>query len=213
MKTLQVPKILIFDFDGTLVDSMKIYFHGFNQVAKQFKLPEIQEQDLHTLKQLSARDLAKKYKIGPLKLTRIILTVNKNLSQEMAKLEFFPELKTALKKLAKKYQLGILTSNNEENVAAFLEKQNCTELFDFIYTSKNIFSKDKTFQALIKKHRLDKKDILYFGDEVRDIEACQKIGVKIAAVSWGFNAAALLKAKNPDYLLQSPRQILQLLDL
>lgn len=211
MKNLPVPKTLIFDFDGTLADSMVVYFHGFNQVAEDFGLPIINLKDIAKLKQMSAGDLVRQHKIGPIKLTKLIYTINKNLSKETANLAFFPELKAVLRKLAKNYKLGILTSNNEENVAAFLKKQNCSDLFDFIYASKSIFGKDQTFKALIKKHQLSKNEILYFGDEVRDIEACQKIGVKIASVTWGFNAAALLKEKNPDYLLNFPEQILQLL--
>jgi phosphoglycolate phosphatase len=176
-------------------------------VAKEFNLPIIAESDLASLKQLSAKDLMAKFKIGPLKLTRLIYTVNKNLSKEAVNLVFFPGMKTVLIKLAKQHQLGILTSNNKENVEIFLKKQNCDDLFDFIYAGKNIFGKDKIFSALIKKHKLNKVDILYFGDEVRDIEACQKVGVKVAAVTWGFNAPELLKAKKPNYLLNSPEEI------
>lgn len=200
-------KTLIFDFDGTLVDSMALYIDGFNQVAKDFSLPFIEKKDLAELKNLSMRELADKYKIGPLKLAKIVLTINKNLHQEIVNLEFFPKMKSILRELSKKYQLGILTSNNQENIEAFLDKQNFTDVFDFVYASKSVFGKDKTFASLIKKHKLNKAGILYFGDEARDIEACQKVGVKVAAVTWGFNAPELLKAKNPDFIFSSPEKI------
>ncbi len=200
-------KTLIFDFDGTLVDSMALYIDGFNQVAKDFSLPLIKKLDLAELRQLSMRELADKYKIGPLKLAKIVLTVNKNLHQEFVNLEFFPKMKSILRELSKNYQLGILTSNNLENIEAFLAKQNFTDVFDFVYASKSLFGKDKTFKALIKKHKLNKAEILYFGDEARDIEACQKVGVKVAAVTWGFNSPELLKSKNPDFIFSSPEKI------
>ena len=89
---MKTPKTLIFDFDGTLVDSMALYIDGFNQVAKEFSLPLIEKKDLAELKHLSMRELADKYKIGPLKLAKIVLTVNKNLHQEIVNLEFFPSI-------------------------------------------------------------------------------------------------------------------------
>lgn len=201
---------LIFDFDGTLVDSMQLYIHGFNAVGADFGLPKIDSSNLQEVKQSSVKDLMKRYGIGPVKLAKLLFTVNKNLKQDIEKVEFFPEMKSVLTKLSKEFKLGILTSNHLENVQAFLNRQDFNNIFDFIYASKNLFGKDKVLSALLKQHKLDKKEVLYFGDEVRDIEACQKIQVKMAAVTWGFNDRSLLVTKNPDYLLDSPKQILNL---
>jgi HAD superfamily hydrolase (TIGR01549 family) len=198
---------LIFDFDGTLVDSMALYVNGFNQVAQDFNLPTIKKSDIDLLKQISAREIISQYKINPIKLAKILYTVNQVIGHQMADLEFFPQVKAMLVQLAKNYKLGILTSNYQKNVEAFLNKQSL-HVFDYIYCSKSLFGKDKTFNSLIKKYQLNKEDILYFGDEVRDIEACRKIGVKVAAVTWGFNQKTLLMSQNPDFLFSSPEEIL-----
>lgn len=204
-------KTLIFDFDGTLVDSMQLYVRGLNAVGVDFGLPKIDKHNLQEMKQSSIQDLTKKYGIGPLKLANLIFTVNKNVKQEIMTAKFFPKIKPLLVKLSKKYQLGILTSNHIENVEAFLKKQNFEGIFDFVYASKNLFGKDKVLSSLLKKCHLKKQEVLYFGDEVRDIEACQKIGVQIVAVTWGFNEKKFLAFKNPDYLFSSPQEIANLL--
>ena len=204
-------KTLIFDFDGTLVDSMQLYVRGFNEVGADFGLPKIDRSNLQEMKQSSIKDLMKRYGIGPLKLAKLIFTVNKNIRQEIAEVEFFPKIKFLLIELSKKYQLGILTSNHVENVEDFLKKQDFAGVFDFVYASKNLFGKDKVLSSLLRKYHLNKEEVLYFGDEVRDIEACQKIKVKIAAVTWGFNEKDLLISKNPDYLFFSPDEIADLL--
>jgi len=203
-------KTLIFDFDGTLVDSMALYVISFNKLAKDFDLPSIRKEDIPLLRKMSSKELIKKYKIGPLKLAQLSYTINKNINREMAAVQFYPEIKSLLVKLSKKYQLGILSSNIPENIEAFLKKESL-DIFDYIHCSKSLFGKAKTFTDLIKKYNLDKKEILYFGDEVRDIEACQKIKVKIAAVTWGFNEKDLLITKKPDYLFSSPDEIADLL--
>lgn len=204
-------KTLIFDFDGTLVDSMQLYVRGFNDVGVDFGLPRIDKNNLQEMKQSSIRDLMKKYGLSSVKLAKLVFTVNKNVRQEIATVDFFPKIKPLLVNLSKKYQLGILTSNHLENVEDFLRNQKFEEVFDFVYASKNLFGKDKVLGGLLKKYHLNKEEVLYFGDEVRDIEACQKMQIKIAAVTWGFNAQELLASKKPDYLFSSPQEIADLL--
>lgn len=202
---------LIFDFDGTLVDSMQLYIRGFNAVGADFGLPKINLTNLQEMKHSSIRDLMKKYGLSSVKLTKLLFMVNRNVRREVAAVKFFPKIKSLLIKLSKRYQLGILTSNHVENVEDFLKEQDFEGIFDFIYASNDLFGKDKVLKNLIKKYHLKKQEVLYFGDEVRDIEACQKMQIKIAAVTWGFNGQELLAFKNPDYLFSSPDEIANLL--
>jgi phosphoglycolate phosphatase len=53
--------------------------------------------------------------------------------------------------------------------------------------------------------------VIYVGDEIRDIIAAHKCGIRIISVSWGFHTVDLLASKNPDYLVDNPRQIVQLM--
>jgi phosphoglycolate phosphatase len=52
---------------------------------------------------------------------------------------------------------------------------------------------------------------LYVGDEVRDIQACKKSFVKIIAVTWGFDIPDVLKSHNPDFLVSTPKEILDII--
>lgn len=57
---------------------------------------------------------------------------------------------------------------------------------DFIYQC-SLFSKSKTLARVLKEQNLTLAETLYIGDEVRDIESCQKIGLDILSVTWGLN--------------------------
>jgi phosphoglycolate phosphatase len=126
--------------------------------------------------------------------------------------EFFKGLEPILKSLANDYQLGILSSNSQENIGKFLKSKKL-EIFDFVYTGSNLFAKDKIFKKIIRQEQLNKNQILYFGDEIRDIEACQKLGIKIAAVTWGFDDLEILKKAKPDYLISKPKEIKKILSI
>jgi phosphoglycolate phosphatase len=77
-----------------------------------------------------------------------------------------------------------------------------------IYCKASLFGKDKLITKFLKKYNLNASEILYVGDETRDIVACQKVGVKIAWVEWGYDTKEAAAAVNPDYLAASPRDIL-----
>ena len=52
--------------------------------------------------------------------------------------------------------------------------------------------------------KLSKSDVYFVGDEVRDIEAGKKAGIKTIAVSWGYNTKDALAKEQPDYIIDTP---------
>jgi phosphoglycolate phosphatase len=53
-------------------------------------------------------------------------------------------------------------------------------------------------------------NVLYVGDEVRDIVACKKAGVKIAWVDWGYDLKEAVADEKPDYLISNPLEIISI---
>ena len=102
--------------------------------------------------------------------------------------------------------LGILTSNTQENVKQFLYK-NELNFFDFIRTGKSVFGKSHMLNKIIKQRHANKNDVFYVCDEVRDIEAAKKSGIKSIAVTWGYNNKDALIKENPDFLTDTPDEL------
>jgi phosphoglycolate phosphatase-like HAD superfamily hydrolase len=92
-----------------------------------------------------------------------------------------------------------------------LEIQGLRELFSFIYSGTALFGKHKVLRKFLRKNNLAPEDVIYVGDETRDIEASMKIRIKVVAVSWGFNSAQALAAQNPDFLIHHPRELVEVL--
>ena len=63
---------------------------------------------------------------------------------------------------------------------------------------------------MMQRH-LKSQEILYVGDELRDVKASQKAGIPVAAVTWGFNSRESLAASKPTYLFDRPIDFFQLL--
>ena len=54
-------------------------------------------------------------------------------------------------------------------------------------------------------------EILYIGDEVRDIVSTRKVGVNMIAVTWGYNARTRLQRESPGWLVDKPADILEVI--
>jgi phosphoglycolate phosphatase-like HAD superfamily hydrolase len=52
---------------------------------------------------------------------------------------------------------------------------------------------------------------MYIGDETRDISAAKKINIKMIAVAWGFNSFSVLNQYHPDFLVDHPRDVLNII--
>jgi phosphoglycolate phosphatase-like HAD superfamily hydrolase len=63
----------------------------------------------------------------------------------------------------------------------------------------------------MQQNHLSAEEIVYVGDETRDIEASKKIHVKVIAVSWGFNSREALAKQKPEFLIHKPSELIEVM--
>lgn len=204
--------MIIFDFDGTLADTFDALVMITNRLALEFGYPPTTPDELPKLRNLSSREIIRQSGVSLFKIPFFLKKIREYLHQEILNLKTIPGIQEALVQLKHEgYCLGILTSNSEENVKLFLQKYEMQDLFNFIYSETSLFSKDKSLSKLMKKNNLSLDEILYVGDETRDIEASKKIQIQVIAVTWGFNSGEILAKHNPDFLIQQPSELIEVL--
>ncbi|MDX2228867.1 MAG: HAD-IA family hydrolase [Leptolyngbyaceae cyanobacterium bins.349] len=202
-------KVIIFDFDGTIADSFETVLRISNQLAAEFGYPITRSEEITELKNLSSREVMQRARISPFKLPFLLLRLRRELNREIDQLHLIPGMKTSLLSLKQQgYALGIVTSNSRQNVNTFLQLQGLNEVFDFVDSGLALFGKGRIIQRLLKRHKLNSMEVIYVGDETRDIEAARKIGICAIAVSWGFNSSQALAAENPNALIHHPDELL-----
>jgi len=200
---------LVFDFDGTLADTMMAYGEAWNKVAEEMGLKQITTEEILFLRHRTPREILNFLGLSLLKLPWAAKKMRGELNRKITKLNDFPGIKETLTRLNSfGYSLGILTSNSRENVEAFLKNREL-ELFDFIYSGSRVFGKSAVLKFLLKKHGLTPGEAVYICDEVRDIEAARKVGLKVVAVSWGFNSGEVLARERPEVLVHQPDELTQ----
>lgn len=201
----------IFDFDGTIADSFFLIAEGYKEFAPKLGIKSTEKFNLEELRDLSAREIINKYRISLWKIGRVTPQIWKFVAAKLESVEPIPGISALLKKLEEmEIRMLILTSNSERNVKDFLEK-NKLEYFEAIYSKRQLLGKAAGIKQVIKLNSLDMKRTLYIGDEARDIEAAKKAGIPIIAVTWGFNSKLSLKRAGPDFLVEKPEEIIDIL--
>lgn len=184
---------LIFDFDGTLVDSFRTVMEKFNLLADEFNFRKINGDKIDGLRDLTSRELIQYLKIPIYKIPSVLRSARKHMRSEMQALLPFTNLPAILQELHDmKIPLGILTSNSAENVTRWLERNKMEHLFNFIHIESSYFGKNRILRKILKKYKIDKSQTFYIGDETRDVEAAKECGIYSIAVTWGFNSEKIL---------------------
>ncbi|XWK91405.1 MAG: HAD-IA family hydrolase [Phormidium sp.] len=207
-------KVIIFDFDGTVADTFDALVTISNSLAPEFGYLPATPEDIPKIKDLTTREIIQRSGVAIYKLPFILRKVIAQLNSRIHTLSPVEGMKTALFELKKQgNKLGIITSNNRENVQVFLQNNGLLDLFDFIYCGTKIFGKSRVINNFLRQANLRPGEIVYVGDETRDIEAAKKSNIKVIAVSWGFNSGNILKQQKPDFLIEHPQQLIEVIKL
>ncbi len=73
-----------------------------------------------------------------------------------------------------------------------------------------MFGKETKMRKIIKKEKISPNEVLYVGDEIRDINAAKNTGIDIASVAWGYNTVESLKKHNPEFLIYTPSELIEI---
>ena len=202
-------KLILFDFDGTIADSLEAIVNITNTFSERYKFRKITLDKIEDLRNKSFTQVFKDVGLKFVKAPFLIRRVKKEFEHEIDNIKIYPGIKPVLKELSKTYKLGILTNNTKKNVESFLLK-NDLEMFSLIYDA-GFFSKARKLKRISRIEKIPLDKIIYVGDEIRDIKACKKAGVQIIAVTWGFNSKRRLKIEKPDYMVDNAKDILKIL--
>jgi HAD superfamily hydrolase (TIGR01549 family) len=199
-------KVVIFDFDGVIADSLPVVDKAAKKVFHRLKypFPAINRDD--DLKKI----LMEEMKLNAFQQLRLIKAMRKEVAILKDDLQLFQGMRELFEEIIKDRKVMILSSNAYETIEALLRKHHFPEIE--IISDSSLFGKDKVLKRVLKNHYLSPQDVVYVGDEVRDVEACKKIGVQIFAVSWGYNSEKSLIKAGATQIIRSPEEITKLLN-
>lgn len=198
-------KTLLFDFDGTLVDSLPVFVEITNRLGREFGFRGTTVEEVRAK---SARVFLRDVRLPWYKLPFVLRRGRAYYAERIESLGPAGNVLEVAETLKENgFELGILTTNIESTVERFLRHHRC-RAFSRIYSAPRLFGKARALKKITRL--IPAESILYIGDEVRDIEAAHQCGVKAVAVGWGFNGPEALRQPGPEFEARVPADLLRL---
>lgn len=192
------PDLYIFDFDGTLADSAGWFRSILPDIAARFGFRCPEPDELELLRHKPPREVMRILNIPGWKLVFIAVHVRKRAAREghFPIFDGIPDVLAEIK--ARGAKIAVVSSNAEASVRRALGPDLAGQI-DMFSCGAGMFSKAKHFRDVLKRSGTESGRALSVGDELRDIEAARIVGLKTAAVGWGFAMQPALEAAGPDY--------------
>lgn len=203
---------VVFDFDGTIANSIVPGLAIVNNFITTLGLPTLSADDFLKLRNKSYLEIIEHFKIPIWQIPSLLGKLREGMKEQIKNVEPYPYIPFVLQQLNKRgYYVYILTSNAKDLVGAFLEQHEIS-VIDDVFSELNIFGKANAIKRFMKLQKINKDEVMYVGDEVRDADACKKAGIPIISVTWGFNSREILEKHDPTYIVDEARQILPIVD-
>lgn len=205
-----MKKVIIFDFDGVIVDSLDVYEKAVISVFQKNGFSQINSRKSF-LALFDGNFFEGLIRIGGVsseKIPALIKELNPKLQSLQGELKLFNGIREVLLELSSKCKIYIATSNFTDVVKSYLRSQRM-ENFESIVGGDQEKSKVKKIENIAAKH--PGKEIFYVGDTKGDMIEGKRAGAKTIAVTWGWHDTKRLKEGNLDYIASKPSEILSII--
>ena len=197
-------KLVIFDFDGTLADSLAFFMETINLLADQYKFKKITSKEADTLRGLDAKEVLHHLGLPLWKTPLVANSFREIMASKVDQISLFKDVPQMLQKLSDRgIILAIVTSNSLENVHRILTND-LVQLIDDLECGTSLFSKQRRLKNILRKvNTVSLDEVIYIGDEIRDMDAASAAGISFGAVCWGYTHADALIARAPTMIFSS----------
>lgn len=204
-------QLVLFDFDGTLADSLQWFGAAVNELADELGFRRVEAEAVETLRGLAPRQIMKALGLTWWKVPAVSRRMRELMARDAARIGVFPGVPEMLRALADAgLKLGLVTSNAEANVRRVLGPDSA-RLFAHWSCGVSLFGKAARFRGVVREARVLPREVICIGDEQRDHEAARAAGVDFGAVTWGFNTRAALTATRPALVFERVDEIARVL--
>ncbi len=192
-------RFIIFDFDGTLADSLPFLVAQMPEVARTHRFRAIPVDELESLRGLGTREILARVQLAWWRLPAVSRDFRRRMAAHADTIGLFAGVPGMLAQVAARVPVGIVTSNAEPNVQMILK--DAMRLVSHGRYAAGFLGKTAHLRRICREAGVSPGEAIYVGDEVRDIEAARACGMRCAAVTWGYASRAALQAQAPDFLV------------
>ena len=203
-------KLLLFDFDGAIVDSLDFYEEAVRLCLAKIGQPLVKTRAdfLELFDDNFYASLIRKN----INIDAYMQAADEVLTRlNYGRIKPIAGLLPVLTKLQAENILVIIASNGSPEIRMIMDRLQITAYFQDILGSDAGLSKKEKIRVALDKYKFGDDQAFYIGDTAGDIKEAKAAGIRTIAVAWGWHSRERLAALAPDWILDHPRDLLKLL--
>ena len=203
--------ILNFDFDGVIVDSLDhltmLAVQAWKQVGSG-RMPTT--DDFRNSDNLTLRNIGRAIGLTDNQAMQFVQRVY-GLQNNARHLTVFSGVKSVLQKLSEHHTLTIISSNRTKSVVESVHACGLATFISIILGGDMGLTKAERIKQVLDQTRQTPDEAFMIGDAVSDLHQGRQAGVRTIAVTWGFQSRERLELEKPDFVVDRPEQLLEIL--
>lgn len=219
MTRTQPPlRCALFDIDGTLVDTVELIVRALDHTFRKHLGVQISRDELRRTIGLPLHQQVRLF-------DHLVGFVPDHRAMEADEIAYYeshkhlerviPEAVEALREARRAgWRIGLVTSKNRQELETFLPRLNVDGWVDTVVSSSDVARpKPAPDSVLVALERLGvpPDEAVFVGDTVYDIQCARAAGVRVIAVGWGAHPPEMLRAHAPDWWVEEPAQLRELI--
>lgn len=216
--------LMLFDLDGTLIETAPEICDAVNDTLRRFDLPEVEQAQVdrwigHGTRELLIQALAF---AGRMPVT----AVRESDSLPLIAAEFdrhyqkrcgtrshlYPHVREALEALRRQgVKLAVVTNKEQRYTATVLGAHDLGALFDRVVSGDTLATKKPDpagIKSCLEQFQVDRSRALFVGDSSIDVATARNAGVTVWALPYGYNMGEPIEACAPDRVIPDFRALL-----
>lgn len=214
----KMKKFVVFDVDGTLLDTIETITFHVNKTIEKLGLEAVTSDFTAGILGYSSVYLIEKtlefrgYEYTEEKLDEILDYYHRSYQSKVSYLtkayEGILDLLVYLK--GEGYGLASISNKPDHTLSVLYEEIDFNKYFDFVLGQVDDIAKkpnpDMVYR-LMDEFNLEKEDLVFVGDTEVDYETAKNAGVDFIAVTWGFRTKEELAKLKPEYMVDTVSEL------
>lgn len=204
-----MKSLIMFDFDGVIADSLDYFHEGLAAACETVGVASLRDRetflsvfDGNMMEGLERVGLARE------KVPVALDALKSSLGKSFHGVTYFQGMVETLQELVRETDVYVITSNLTGVVEESLKNNGIVGVREVLGCDKEP-SKIIKIRAIIQKHPGFQP--FYVGDTRGDMMEGREAGARTIGAGWGWHGARRLQKSSPDFIAQSPHELVQIL--
>lgn len=210
-------KAILFDLDGTLLDTIWDIAGAANHALREFGLPEHPVERYrayvgHGIRELFRQALPEGTDAAEQVLSSYLAWYPEHCTDQTV---CFPGIEDTLRALRRRYTLGVLSNKTERTAKRIIAHYFPADMFQLVWGNdgKRPLKPDPAAGPLLcSELGVKPEEILFFGDGDTDMEFANLAGFLPIACSWGYRSREELERAGARCIVDSAERLAEMLE-